>query len=166
MDRRQMMAAEIFGYSYAHYADHLGIGHARYEDLMPEDVDLLERDGREGWEDARLARALEIEEDKVALWRRLYQEAKAIIDAPSPAESFRRGVRYSIQHAVERGLTDDQAIEKLVVQIGFRAADLGYLLDLGRERLSRYSEELRDESALHGWNQQSIAGNDDYEAPG
>lgn len=164
MNRRQMIAAEIHGYSYAHYADHLGIGHVRFEDLMPEDVDILEQAEREGWDDARLAGELEIEDDRAAIWRRSYQEAKDIVDAPTPAESFRRGVRYSIQHALEYGLTDEQAIEVLVVQICYRAADLAYLLDLRDERLSKHSEELRDESALpYGWNWEPIAGNADDE---
>jgi hypothetical protein len=67
------------------------------------------------------------------------------VDAPTPAESFRRGVRYSIQDAVEEGLTDEKAIERLVTQICYRAADLAYLLDLEQRRLSDYSEELREE---------------------
>jgi hypothetical protein len=129
-------------YSYAHYADHLG-GHVRFDRWMPRDVDTLERAEREGWGDARLAAALEVEQ--VPRWRRAYQRAKDIIDAPTPAESFRRGVRYSIQDAVEEGLADAEAIEGLVVQICYRAADLVYPLDLQEERLSDYSLELRRE---------------------
>ena len=71
------------------------------------------------------------------------------MDAPTPAESFRRGVRFSIQDAVEEGLTgDEREIERLVTQICYRAADLAYLLDLEQRRLSDYSEELREESDL------------------
>ena len=144
MNRRQLLAAETFAYSYAHYADHLG-GNVRFDRWMPRDVDALERAEREGWEDARLAAALEVEVGQVPRWRRAYQRAKDIIDAPTPAESFRRGVRYSIQDAVEEGLADAEAIEGLVVQICYRAADLTYLLDLEGERLSDYSLELRRE---------------------
>jgi hypothetical protein len=144
MNRRQLLAAETFAYSYAHYADHLGIN-VRFDRWMPRDVDALERAEREGWEDARLAAALEVEVEQVPRWRRAYQRAKDIIDAPTPAESFRRGVRYSIQDAVEEGLADAEAIEGLVVQICYRAADLAYLLDLQEERLSDYSLELRRE---------------------
>ncbi|HET8866061.1 MAG TPA: hypothetical protein VFM80_10225, partial [Gracilimonas sp.] len=68
-----------------------------------------------------------------------------IIDAPSPAESFRRGVRHSIRHALNEGLESDKDIEKLVVQICYRAADLSYLLDLSNQKLSKYSEELRED---------------------
>jgi hypothetical protein len=142
MNRRYLLAAETFAYSYAHYADHLG-GHVRFDRWMPRDVDTLERVEREGWEDARLAAALEVEVEHIPRWRRAYQRARDIIDAPTPAESFRRGVRYSIQDAVEEGLADTEAIERLVVQICYRAADLAYLLDLKRERLSDYSLELR-----------------------
>ncbi|HID86529.1 MAG TPA: hypothetical protein EYP55_04015 [Anaerolineae bacterium] len=144
MNRKQLLAAETFHYSYAHYADHLG-GNIRFDKWMPRDVDTLERAEREGWDDTRLARALEVPEDRVEFWRESYRRAKDIVDAPTPAESFRRGVRYSIRDAVEEGLTDEKAIEQLVTQICYRAADLAYLLDLTDERLSDYSEELREE---------------------
>ena len=35
MTREQLLAAEIFGYSFANDQDHLGIGNVRYEQLMP-----------------------------------------------------------------------------------------------------------------------------------
>ena len=146
MDRRELLAAETFHYSYANYDDHLGIGNIRFDKLMPDDVDTLEQDAQKGWDDARLAEALEIEVDKVELWRESYRRAKDIVDAPTPAESFRRGVRYSIQDAVEEGLADEEAIEGLVTQICYRAADLGYLLDMEELLLSDYSSELREES--------------------
>lgn len=145
MNRKQLLAAETFHYSYAHYADHLG-GNIRFDKWMPRDVNVLDRAEREGWDDARLAQALEVPEDRVEFWRVSYQRAKDIVDAPTSAESFRRGVRYSIQDAVEEGLTDDKAIERLVTQICYRAADLAYLLDLEGESLSDYSLELREES--------------------
>ena len=143
MNRRQLLAAELYHYSYAHYADHLGIGHVRFEEMMPDDVDIMERAERENWNTARLARALEISEDKVPDWIASYQRAKAVIDAPTPAESFRHGVRHSIQDAIDQGLQDQDDIEQLVTQICYRAADLAYLLDLHRERLSTYSRDLR-----------------------
>lgn len=146
MNRKQLLAAETFHYSYANYANHLGIGNIRFDKLMPDDVDTLERAEREGWDDARLAQALEVSEDRVEFWRESYRRAKSIIDAPTPAESFRRGVRYSIQDAIEEGLTAEKAIERLVTQICYRAADLAYLLDLEEETLSDYSRELRKES--------------------
>jgi len=143
MGRRQLLAAETFHYSYANYENHLGIGNVRFEELMPDDVDTLEMAEQEGWDDAQLAQALEVEEEHIGRWRLSYQRAKAIVDAPTPAESFRHGVRYSIQDAVEDGLTDEQAIEDLVVQICYRAADLAYLLDVRGEALADYSAELR-----------------------
>ena len=145
LDRQQLLAAETFHYSYANYDNHLGIGNVRFDELMPDDVDTLEMAEQEGWDDAQLAQALDIEEEHVEHWRRSYQRAKSIVDAPTPAESFRRGVRYSIQDALEDGLTDEQEIEDLVVQICYRAADLAYLLDVRGETLAEYSEELRKE---------------------
>ena len=113
---------------------------------MPEQIDRLEDAEQEGWDDARLATALEVEVDKVEFWRESYRRAKEIVDAPTAAESFRRGVRYSIQDAVEEGLADKEAIEQLVTQICYRAADLAYMLDMEAEILSRYSRELRRSS--------------------
>jgi hypothetical protein len=146
MDRRELLAAETFHYSYANYDDHLGIGNVRFDKLMPDDVDTLEQAEQEGWDDARLAAALEVEVDKVEFWRESYRRAKEIVDAPTAAESFRCGVRYSIQDAVEQGLTGEEAIEQLVTQICYRAADLAYMLDMEAEILSRYSRELRRSS--------------------
>jgi hypothetical protein len=134
-------------YSYANYDDHLGIGNVRFDKLMPDDVDTLEQAGQEGWDDARLAHALDVPEDKVEFWRESYRRAKEIVDAPTPAESFRRGVRYSILDTLEEGLAEDKAIERLVTRICYRAADLSYLLDLEDEILSTYSQELRASSA-------------------
>ncbi len=57
LTRKQMLAAEVFGYSYDHYADHLGIGHERFEKLMPDDIDVLEQAEQEGWDAKRLAKA-------------------------------------------------------------------------------------------------------------
>jgi hypothetical protein len=143
MNRKQLLAAETFGHSYAHYADHLGGGHLRFEKLMPDDVDTLERAEGEGWDDSRLAQAIEVSLEDVEFWRRAYRRAKEVVDAPTPAEAFRRGVRYSILNALEEGLDDEEAIERLVTQVCYRAADLAYLLDMAQERLSDYSEELR-----------------------
>jgi hypothetical protein len=147
MNREQLLAAETFHYSYANYDNHLGIGNIRFDKLMPDDVDTLERAEQEDWDDARLAEALEVEQEHVARWRRSYQRAKSIVDAPTPAESFRHGVRFSIEDAVRDGLADEKQIEDLVTQICYRAADLAYLLDMGGERLSDYSRELRATSS-------------------
>ena len=146
LTRKEMLTAEIFGYSYANYQNHLGIGNIRFEQLMPDAVDTLERAEQEDWDSSRIARAIDIEEGKVELWQRLYREAKEIVDAPTSAESFRRGVRVLIQYAVEKDLADEASIERLVTQVCYRAADFGYLLDLERRRLSYYSQNLRKET--------------------
>jgi hypothetical protein len=143
MDRRELLAAETFSYSYANYDDHLGIGNVRFDKLMPDDVDILEQAEQEAWDDDRVARALDVPIDQVGLWREMYRRAVDIVDAPTPAESFRRGVRYSICDALVEGLNDEKAVEALVTQICYRAADLAYLLDLEETLLSEYSEELR-----------------------
>jgi transposase len=146
MIRKHLLAAELFSYSYANYADHLGIGNIRFEKLMPETFEVLERGVREGWNDSQLAKALEVEEGTVEEWKGHYQRAKEIIEAPNAAESFRRGVRHSIQYQVKEGLKTEEEIEKLVTQICYRAADLAVLLENEKTVLSDYSQELRRES--------------------
>ncbi len=144
MNRKKLLAAETFNYSYANYADHLGIGHIRYEKLMPQDVRYLEQAEREGWPLKKLARLLECNEEIAEQFRVSYTRAKDIVDAPHAAESFRRGARYSIMDAVAEGLTGEADIERLVTQICYRAADLAYLLDLEKRKLSHYSKNLRE----------------------
>ncbi len=124
------------------------MGNVRFEKLMPDDMDTLARPEREDWGASRLAKALDIIEDKVEVYQRLYRQAKDIVDAPTPAESFRRGVRYSIENAVREGLRTESEVEQLVTQVCYRAADLGYLLDVKGKRLSAYSEALRTESSF------------------
>ena len=142
---KQMLTADLYGYSYAHYAQHVEMGHERFTELMPADVDLLEQAEQEGWGVSRVAQALRMKEEEVSDWQRAYRESKDIADAPTPAEAFRRGVRSSIQRALEEGLAGENAIEGLVTQVCYRAADLGFRLDMEGSRLSVYSEELREE---------------------
>ena len=149
MTRRQLLAAETFNYSYANYADHLGVN-IRFDKLMPNDVDALEQAEQEGWDDAELAEALEVEASQAPHWRESYRRAKLIVDAPTPAESFRRGVRFSVLNALEKQekgkLTGNKLVERIVGQICYRAADMAYLLDMRDERLSQYSSALREDS--------------------
>jgi hypothetical protein len=141
-----MIAAELFSYSYANYADHLGIGNARFEELMPREVDLLEKAEREGWELSRIAKETDLPLEEVEGWLKRFQEAKEIVDAPSPVKSFRRAVRQAIEDAMADGLTDRASVERLVTQICYRTSDLAYRLDASGRGLSEYSEELREET--------------------
>lgn len=145
MNRIQLLAAETFNYSYANYADHLGIGNIRFDKLMPQDIEILEKADIEHWDNAKLAKELELDEEQVNLLKKNYRQAKEIVDAPNPAESFRRSIKHVIKYALKAELKKEEDIDKLVVQICYRVADLAYLLDLDEEKLSDYSEELRKE---------------------
>lgn len=145
MDREKLLAAEIFGYSFANYKDHLGIGNVRYERLMPEIVRTLEKADRENWAIPTLAEELKVSADDAEGLSEDFKRARQIVDAENPAESFRNAVRFSIQDAVREGLHSPEAVEALVTQICFRAADLAFLLKLRGEPLSRYSRHLRKE---------------------
>lgn len=145
MTRLQLLAAEIFSYSFANYASHLGIGHVRFEQLMPNAARDLERAEKEGWTDARLAQALEVELNEVPAWRKRFRDAVEVVDAPNPAEAFRNAVRQALQFEFAPGPAGDAKIESAVKQICYRAADLAYLLQQNGEPLSHYSEALRRE---------------------
>ena len=147
MNRTHLLAAEIFNYSFANYLDHLG-GNERFDRLMPQDVKTLERADSEAWPVEKLARKLDIDiEIAQDLLRRL-DDARAVVDAENPAESFRNAVRHSIQLAMETGLDDQEEVEKLVRQICYRTSDLAYLLKAEGSSLSRYSRHLRRESGV------------------
>jgi uncharacterized protein YndB with AHSA1/START domain len=142
LDREQLLAAEVFGYSFAHYADRLG--NVRFDRLMPGRIRILEQAIRERWPRRRMADKLKATTDEVEDELSAFAQAREIVDAESPAESFRNGVRFSIQAAMKEGL-GPESIEALVTQICYRAADLAFLLDMRNEPLSRYSERLRRE---------------------
>jgi hypothetical protein len=148
VNRAQLLAAEIFGYSFANYADHLGIGNVRYERLMPKDAETLETAEREGWPASKIATTLAVDVEQAEELLEALQRAREVVDAENPAEAFRNGVRFSIWQALEEGLHDAESIEKLVTQICYRAADLAFLLEQAGKTLSQYSRHLRREPGV------------------
>lgn len=145
MDRIQLLAAEIFNYSYDNYAEHLGIGNDRFDKLMPQDVTLLEKAEKENWSAQEVSQHLEIPLEQVPTLQDSYRKARSIIDAPNPSESFRKAVQYCIEFAVKQGLGDEESCERLTRQICYRVADLGFLLNERNEPLHKYSRHLRKE---------------------
>jgi len=148
MTREHLLAAEIYGYSFANYQNHLGIGNVRYEQYMPECAAVLERATRESWPLAKVAEELETDEPNARDLLDAYERATAVIDPQNPAEGFRNAVRFAVHDAVAEGLAADAAIEKLVTQICYRTADLAYVLEQRGESLSRYSRHLRREQGV------------------
>ena len=144
MNRIQLLAAETFCYSYDNYHGHLGVNE-RFDRIMPNAVRTLEKAVDEKWPLNRIAGELDIDPETAKNLLESFERARLIVDAKSPAESFRIGVRFSIKDAVTAGLPDDKAIETLVTQICYRAADLGCLLKQQKRQLSEYSEDLREE---------------------
>ena len=148
MHRYHYLAAEMFGYSYANYENHLGIGHLRYELLMPFDTKTLERAANEEWPTSRLAKELGVDEAQARQNAQAFKEAVAVVDSENPTLAFRNGVRQSIEQAVKEGLKKPDEIEMLVSQICYRAADMACLLDREGEDLSTYSQDLRWERCV------------------
>jgi len=147
MNRTQLLAAELFNYSYPNYQDHLGVNE-RFDRLMPQTAKTLEKAEREEWPTEKLARKLDVEIEQAEDLLQRLQGARAVVDAENPAEAFRNGVRQSIHLAMELGLENAEDIEKLVRQICYRAADLAYLLKVEGSSLSRYSRHLRREPEM------------------
>ena len=145
MDRLQLLAAELFGYSFANYEEHLGIGNERYERLMPETAETLETAEREGWPAFKIAEELDVDVERAEQLLVAFERARDVVDAENPAEAFRHGVRFTIMDALDDGLDGPEALENLVTQICFRAADLAVLLEQAGAPLSRYSRHLRRE---------------------
>jgi hypothetical protein len=145
VNRLQLLAAEVFGYSFANYEEHLGIGNVRYERLMPETAQTLETAEREGWPLSQIAAELDVDMARAEQLLDALARARDVVDAANPAEAFRHGVRLSIMDALEEGLEEPEAIDNLVTQICFRAADLAVLLEQEGQSLSRYSRHLRRE---------------------
>lgn len=145
MKRKHILAAELYSYSFENYRNHLGIGNIRFDRLMPDSVELFERAEFEDWPDDRIAREFEVELSSVPAWKEKYARAKAITNARNPAEAFRLGVRFSIEDALEDGLSSSKDIENLVTQICYRASDMSVLLEIRNETLSKYSDKLREE---------------------
>lgn len=145
MKRIHYLAAEIFFYSYDNYDGHLGIND-RFDRMMPDDARLLDA-ALDGDFDAKdLAAQLKVTEDDLIEYLQRAKNARKIVDADSPADGFREGVKQSIQHALEKGIDDEAAIDALAGQICYRAADLSFRLKQSGERLEQYSEGLRRES--------------------
>ncbi len=145
MKRVHYLAAEIFFYSYDNYDGHLGVCD-RFDRTMPDCARLLYA-ALDGEFDAKeLAAKLEVTEDDLIEYLQRTRNARRIVDSDSAAEGFREGVKQSIQHAFEKGIEGEAAINALVGQICYRAADLGFLLKQNGQRLEEFAEELRRES--------------------
>lgn len=143
MNKTQLLAAETFAYSYANYADHLGVND-RFDKYMPDDVKTIEKVVNSNGGADEIAAKLEVEKDIAEHLLSSYLVAKEIVDADNAADSFRLAVKASILVSLEQGLNSSKEIDDLVGQICYRAADLAYLLDMEQKELSDYSEDLRE----------------------
>jgi hypothetical protein len=146
MERKHLLAAELFSYSFEIYRNHLGIGNNRFETYMPHDAILLEQAEFENWPDERIATELEVELDTVPEWRKNIVRAKSIVDAANPAESYRLSIQFLIQDSIDKDFANHKNIADLVTQICYRTSDMSVLLELRGESLAKYSDLLREES--------------------
>lgn len=148
MKRAELIAAEVYGYSYQHYQEKLEMNHPRFRKFMPDTIPILEKAEKETWTKEKLSQALDIPAEQIPGLLDSFRQAIDIVDSSNPAESFRRSIKHSIINALSEGLKNEKEIEKLVVQICYRAADLGYLIDQKGKRLTDYSIDLRCEPGI------------------
>jgi hypothetical protein len=111
MNKTQLLAAETFAYSYANYADHLGIN-LRFDKYMPDDVKAIEKVVNSNGGAGDLAAKLEVEKDIAEDLISSYLVAKKIVYAENAVESFRLGVKQSILYALEKGLNSSEDIDE------------------------------------------------------
>ena len=138
-----LLAAEFFGYSYHNYENHLG--NIRFSKLMPQDVKKMQRAEAKNWPKKRIAKELDVPLDRVDSLQKAFKDAKQVVFAANPSEAFRIAVKQCIKNALSTGLNQEEEIDDLVIQICFRASDMGYLLDLEGKKLSDYWEWLQRE---------------------
>lgn len=146
LTRLQFLTAEIFAYSYANYANHLGIGHVRFEKLMPDDAVKLEQAVDENWDLTRLAKALDVDADTASALIASTKDALKIVDAGNPAIAFREAVTQLVAKASEEGLDSDDAVRNLVTQVCYRVSDFAHLLAADGTDLMSHCERLRRET--------------------
>ena len=143
LTRIQFLTAEIFSYSYANYANHLGIGHERFERLMPKEAIKLERAVKEGWDISKVAKDLNVDTDTAASLLMQTKDALKVVDAKNPASAFRESIAQIVAKASEEGLDSDSAVSELVTQICYRVSDLRFLLNAAETDLKSLCEEFR-----------------------
>jgi len=142
MEKVHYLAAELFGYSYGKYQGKLEVRHPRFTKYMPETVKKLEKALEENWDDAKIAKELEIEIDEVQNWKESYHSANSIVDSAHAGASFKSAIRVTVQHALSSGLSEENDIENLIEQICYRTADLGFQLKIENKKLSDYIDYL------------------------
>ena len=146
MDRSKYLASEIFSYSYQNYANHLGIGHARYEKLMPDDAATLERAEKGGWSDERVSKELECDLEEAKRFRQRHAEAVAIVDSSTPASGLREALRQSFDAVLGDRRVPDHEIEGYIDQACYRVSDFIFRMQDEGKDWKTASDELREES--------------------
>lgn len=146
LTRVQFLAAEIFSYSYASYADHLGIGHERFEELMPNAAKELELAVKEDWDIGRVAQTQNVDSDTAAFLLERTKKALKAVDSPNPALAFRETISQLVSKASEEGLDSDESVNELVAQICYRVSDLRFLMKADGSNLESLCAEFRREA--------------------
>ena len=88
MNRLELLAAEVFSYSYANYADHHG--NPRFDTIMPDIAATLERAVKEQWPIEKLAKELKVDREEGDDFLKAYHRSLEVVDAEEPRRSVSR----------------------------------------------------------------------------
>lgn len=128
MKRYEYLAAEIFGYSYRHYQDKIEMENSRFTKYMPSDVKLLEQGIKEAWSTEKIAEKLEIDAERVGVFKEAYERAVKIVDQLTPYRTFEEGIKATFNIALGNNPIDDLTRAQLLEQFIYRAKDFEFLL--------------------------------------
>lgn len=143
MNRVDLIAAEVFGYSFDHYQDRIDIRNKRFTKYMPDDIILIEKSISKGKSNKDLAKALKISEEKVEQYKSKYFNAIKVVDSKNAGESYKEGLKITLENFIKRNKLNEQNIDELIQEILYRTTDFAYLLRKENKSISDYSHAFR-----------------------
>jgi len=143
MNRHQLIAAEMYGYSYDHYQDKIDIRHKRFTKYMPQDIRTLEKGLEEGVSDAELAKRLEMDVKDIPNYKAAFERSVLVVDTKNAGEAFKVSLRQTLVNYIERGKFDKENIDAIIEQILYNTTDFAFLLRREDKTISDYSLNFR-----------------------
>lgn len=146
MERIQLLAAELYSYSFQNYKNHLGIGNVRFDEWMPRDARATERAFKEGWKAGQLAREIDTEPEHAQILLDRFEDAVEIVDAEKTSGALRNALRQSFEDILADCSVPPEKMEELIEQACYRVSDFLFLLEAREESIQKASDQLREES--------------------
>ncbi|MGK7396769.1 MAG: hypothetical protein ACNS62_19490 [Candidatus Cyclobacteriaceae bacterium M3_2C_046] len=137
MDKYKLLAAEMNGFRYADYYNHLGNLH--FDTILPNEVKRLEKAAQENWSDDQISRELKLDREVARKKLRKYKLAKKLIESPGLAEFLRRSLRETLKTCAS---ISEEEQEQMVENICQRMTDLGFMLERRNQQLHELTPDL------------------------